>query len=119
MPGRTLTLSRGALHVNGGGGMLRRGHINLANNPVIAVRPGPLGPTNGGWAPEFRGVGPKPPQHLDMQETIIPIEENGFLLADFTPENIRLRYFKWNQKAQPVSDIDTLDPFHTTDVKSP
>ena len=55
---------------------------------------------------EFRGVGPKPPQHLDMQETIAPIEENGFLLVDFTPENITLRYFKWNQKTQPVSDIE-------------
>jgi hypothetical protein len=33
-----------------------------------------------------------------MEETVTPIEENGFLVADFTPEIITLRYFKWNQK---------------------
>jgi len=117
MPGRIPLVVSGDLHAIGEGRMLRSGHLNFANNPVIAVLPGPLGTSNGGWASEFRGVGPKPPQHLDMQETIIPIEENGFLLADFTPENIRLRYFKWNQKTQPVSDIDTLEPFHTTELK--
>jgi len=58
-----------------------------------------------------------PPQHLDMQETVKPIEENGFLLIDFTPEAITLRYFKWNQKTQPISDIDALEPFHTTELK--
>jgi hypothetical protein len=52
-----------------------------------------------------------------MQETITPIEENGFLLVDFTPEQITLRYFKWNQVTQPVSDIDTLQAFHTTELK--
>jgi hypothetical protein len=114
MPGRIPLVVSGDLHAIGEGRMLRSGHLNFANNPVIAVLPGPLGTSNGGWASEFRGVGP---QHLDMQETITPIEENGFLLADFTPENIRLRYFKWNQKTQPVSDIDTLEPFHTTELK--
>jgi hypothetical protein len=57
-----------------------------------------------------------PPKHLDMQETVKPLEENGFLLMDFTPEAITLRYFKWNQKTQPVSDIDALEPFHTTEL---
>jgi hypothetical protein len=117
MPGRIPLVVSGDLHAIGEGRMLRSGHLNFSNNPVIAVLPGPLGTSKGGWASEFRGVGPKPPQHLDMQETITPIEENGFLLADFTPENITLRYFKWNQKTQPVSDIDTLEPFHTAELK--
>jgi hypothetical protein len=76
-----------------------------------------LGTSNSGWASEFRGVGPKPPQHLDMEETVTPIEENGFLIADFTPENITLRYFKGDQKTQPVTEIDSLDPFHTTELR--
>ena len=33
----------------------------------------------------------------------------------FTPETITLRYFKWNQKTQPVSDIDSLN--HATELK--
>jgi hypothetical protein len=87
------------------------GHLNFSSNSVIAVLPGPLGTSDGGWASEFRGVGPKPPQHLDMEETVSPIEENGFLLADFTPEIITLRY------SQPITDIDTLEPFHTTELR--
>ena len=51
-----------------------------------------------------------------MQETVKPIEENGFMLMDFTPETVTLRYFKWNQKTQPVDDIDTLEPFHITEL---
>jgi len=117
MPGRIPLVVSGDLHAIGEGRMMRSGHLSFANNPVIAVLPGPLGTSKGGWASEFRGVGPKPPQHLDMQETITPLEENGFLLADFTPEKITLRYFKWNQKTQPTSDIDTLEPFHTTELK--
>src|ERR1700730_9192248 len=98
------------------GRMLRRGQLDFSHNPVIAVLPGPLGTSDGGWASEFRGVGPLPPKHLDMQETVKPIEENGFLLMDFTPETVTLRYFKWNQKSQPVSDIDKLESFHTTEL---
>jgi hypothetical protein len=117
MPGRIPLVISGDLHAIGEGRMMRSGHLNFSRNPVIAVLPGPLGTSKGGWASEFRGVGPKPPQHLDMQETITPIEENGFLLVDFTLENITLRYFKWNQKTQPVSDIETLQAFHTTELK--
>jgi hypothetical protein len=117
MPGRIPLVVSGDLHATAEGRMMRSGQLDFSRNPVIAVLPGTLGTSTGGWASEFRGVGPQPPQHLDMQETVKPIEENGFLLMDFTPETITLRYFKWNQKTQPVSDIDTLEPFHTTELK--
>jgi hypothetical protein len=117
MPGRIPLVVSGDLHAIGEGRMMRSGQLDFSSNPVIAVLPGPLGTSTGGWASEFRGVGPMPPQHLDMQETVKPIEENGFLLMDFTPEAITLRYFKWNQKTQPISDIDALEPFHTTELK--
>lgn len=116
MPGRIPLVVSGDLHAIGEGRMLRSGQLDFSGNPVIAVLPGPLGTSTGGWASEFRGVGPQPPKHLDMQETVKPIEENGFLLMDFTPETITLRYFKWNQKSQPISDIDKLEPFHTTEL---
>jgi hypothetical protein len=117
MPGRIPLVVSGDLHATAEGLMMRSGQLDFSRNPVIAVLPGTLGTSTGGWASEFRGVGPQPPQHLDMQETVKPIEENGFLLMDFTPETITLRYFKWNQKTQPVSDINTLEPFHTTELK--
>jgi hypothetical protein len=117
MPERIPLVVSGDLHAIGEGRMLRSGQLDFSSRPVIAVLPGPLGTSDGGWASEFRGVGPLPPKHLDMDETLKPIEENGFLLMDFTPEIITLRYFKWNQKSQPISDIDTLEPFHTTELK--
>jgi hypothetical protein len=117
MPGRIPLVVSGDLHAIGEGRMLRSGELDFSRNPVITVLPGPLGTSAGGWASEFRGVGPLPPKHLDMQETVRPIEENGFLLMDFTPEAITLRYFKWNQKSQSISDIDTLEPFRTTELK--
>ena len=116
MSGRIPLVVSGDLHAIGEGRMLRSGELDFSRNPVVTVLPGPLGTSNGGWASEFRGVGPMPPKHLDMQETVKPLEENGFLLMDFTPEAITLRYFKWNQKTQPVSDIDALEPFHTTEL---
>jgi hypothetical protein len=117
MPGRIPLVVSGDLHATAEGRMMRSGDLDFSRNPVIAVLPGTLGTSTGGWASEFRGVGPKPPQHLDMQETVLPLEENGFLLMDFAPETITLRYFKWNQKTQAVSDIDTLEAFHTSELK--
>lgn len=119
MPDRIPLVVSGDLHAIGEGRMTRSGQLDFSQNPVIAVLPGPVGTSTGGWASEFRGVGPKPPKHLDMVETIAPIEENGFMIMDFTAESITLRYFKWNQKAQPVSDIDTLQPFHVSELKRP
>jgi hypothetical protein len=52
-----------------------------------------------------------------MEETVAPIEENGFSLLDFTPEAITIRYFKWNQWADPVEATDSLQPFHTSEWK--
>jgi hypothetical protein len=117
MPGRIPLVVSGDLHAIAEGRMLRSGELDFSHNPVVTVLPGPLGTSAGGWASEFRGVGPLPPKHLDMQETLRPIEENGFLLMDFTPETITLRYFKWNQKSQSISDIDRLEPFHTTELE--
>jgi hypothetical protein len=53
---------------------------------------------------------------LDLQEQIKPIEQHGFTLADFTPDKIVLRLFKWDVKTQPVEAIDTLEPFHTAEL---
>ena len=104
----------GDLHAIGEGRMLRSGTLDLSRRPVIAALPGPMGTSTGGWASEFRGVGPAVPAHLTLEETVKPIEENGFSIMDFTRDAITIRYFKWNQKADPVAAIDGLQPFHTS-----
>jgi len=39
-------------------------------------------------------------------------------LADFSPESVELRFFRWNAK-QPVEAIDTLEPFRVTTWRRP
>jgi hypothetical protein len=48
-----------------------------------------------------------------MDEEVKPIEQHGFTIADFAPDKIVLRMFKWDVKTQSVEAIDSLDPFHT------
>jgi hypothetical protein len=117
MPDRVPLVVSGDLHAIGEGRMLRSGGHDFSGHPIITVLPGPLGTSDGGWASEFRGVGPLSPNHLQMDETVRPIEENGFTLIDLTPEAVTLRYFRWNQKTQPIEAIDRLEPFHTTELK--
>ncbi len=113
-----LTIS-GDLHAVGIGKIVRSGSLRLENNPLTAVLAGPIGTSPGGWPSAFRGVGPKPPQHLEVREEVSPVEQHSFTIADFLPDRIRLRFFKWDIKTQPTDVIDRLEPFHTTDIGRP
>jgi hypothetical protein len=106
----------GDLHAIAIGAMHRSGTIDLRRNPIEAVLAGPIGTRPGGWPSAFRGVGATPPAHLDMQEDVKPIEQHGFTIADFLPDRIVLRLFKWDVNTQSPEAIDTLEPFHTTEL---
>jgi hypothetical protein len=54
-----------------------------------------------------------------MEEQVRPIEQHSFTLADFTPSSIQVRLLKWDWKTQGVEAIDTLEPFHTTELIRP
>ena len=54
--------------------------------------------------------------HLDVREAVRPIEQHGFTIADFLPDKIVLQLFKWDVATQPPEAIDTLQPFHTTEL---
>ena len=83
---------------------------------MTAVLAGPIGTSPIGWPSAFRGVAPTPPAYLDVQEEIKPIEQHGFTLADFLADRIVLRFFKWNRATDSPEAIDSLQPFHTTEV---
>jgi hypothetical protein len=111
----------GDLHAIASGRMMRSGRLELRHNPINVVLSGPVGsrPGPNGWPSGRRGTGAMPPAHLDMEEHVKPIEQHGFTLADFTPDKVVLRLFKWDVKTQPVEAIDTLQPFHTTELMRP
>jgi len=64
-------------------------------------------------------VGSTPPAYLDVQEEVKPIEQHSFTMADFLPDRIVLRFFKWDVKTQSPDIIDRLEPFHTTELGRP
>jgi phosphodiesterase/alkaline phosphatase D-like protein len=117
MPGRIPLVVSGDLHAIAEGRMMRSGNLDFSKKPVNVILSGPLGTGDRGWPSAFRGIGASPPNHLTMEEDLKPIEENGFILADFTAESITVRYFRFNYHKQSPDVIDTLEPFRTTELK--
>jgi len=54
-----------------------------------------------------------------MEEILKPLEENGFIIADFSPEAINLKFFRFNYYRQKPEDIDRLEPFRVTELRRP
>ena len=101
------------------GKIFRAGALNLNANPLTAVLAGPIGTAPGGWPSAFRGIGSTPPAYLELQEEIKPIEQHSFTVADFLPNRIILKFFKWDRKTESPENIDKLEPFHTTELGRP
>ena len=106
----------GDLHATGIGRMLRAGSLDFRARPITTVLSGPVGTSPAGFPSAVRGIAPTPPAHLDLQEDVKPIEQHGFMLADFLPDRIVVRLFKWDVKTQPPDVLDTLEPFHTVEL---
>lgn len=106
----------GDLHAVGLGTMLRSGSLDLRANPVTAVLSGPVGTSPAGFPSAVRGIGSTPPAHLDLDEVAPPREHHGFTLADFTRDRVVLRLFGWDVDRESLDEIDTLEPFHTTEL---
>src|SRR5919106_3500937 len=103
----------GDLHSIGETRIFKTSDINLRSNPVVATLPGPLGTGRPGWPSLVRGLRGLPPAGLGAEEGLPALEENGFLIADFTRESVTLRYFRW-KLGQPEAALDTLEPFRIT-----
>jgi hypothetical protein len=108
----------GDLHSLGECRILKTSAIDLRANPVIAVLPGPVGTGRPGWPSLVRGLRALPPAALEVDEGLPALEQNGFTIADFTPQGATLRYFKW-QLGTPEDALDRLEPFRTTTLPLP
>src|SRR6516162_5108758 len=115
MPGRIPLVISGDLHAIAEGRMLRSGTLDFSRNPIVVVLSGPLGTGDRGWPSAFRGIGATPPVHLEMEENLKPVEENGFIIADFTIDGITVRFFRFNYPKQSAGEIDRLEPFRVTE----
>ena len=118
MRGRVPLFISGDLHSIGETRIFRTSDIDLRSNPVVAVLPGTVGTGRPGWPSLVRGLRGLPPAGLDVEEGQPALEENGFLIADFTPERATLRYFKWKLGTAEAA-LDTLEPFRVTQLAVP
>jgi phosphodiesterase/alkaline phosphatase D-like protein len=112
----TRLMVSGDLHAVAAGEIRRAGRLALDKTSITTVLSGPIGTGPGGWPSAFRGVAPGVPAHLELVETVKPIEQHGFTLLDFTPDRIVVRLFKWDVKTMPVEAIDRLEPFQTIEL---
>ena len=119
MRGRIALSMSGDLHAIAIERILRSGTLDLSANPVVSALTGPVGTSPRGWPSSIRKIGATPPMHLSVDEQVKPIEQHGFTLADFTPDTIVLRFFKWDVNTQSADVLDTLEPFHTAELKRP
>ncbi|MCC6365912.1 MAG: hypothetical protein IT165_20545 [Bryobacterales bacterium] len=55
---------------------------------------------------------------IEAEEALPALEENGFILADFTEDKITIRFFRWLPKMGEDA-IDRLEPFRTTELTRP
>jgi hypothetical protein len=105
MRGRIPLFISGDLHSLGEARVFKTSGIDLRANPVVCVLPGPV------------GTG-RPPEGLEAEEGLPALEENGFTIADFTPDRVTLRYFSW-KLGRSESALDTLEPFRVTNLVVP
>ncbi len=112
LPGHSPLVVSGDLHAIGLALMQRSGRQNFGAHPIPIALAGPLGTSPRGWPSAFRGIGPKRPAHLDLQELLPPIEQHGFTLIDFSSNRIAMQFFKWDVKTDSPDAIDRLEPFH-------
>lgn len=118
MRGRVPLFVSGDMHAIGEGRIQRTGNTDLRANPVVSILSGPVGTARDGWPSALRGTPALPPQRIDMDERQKAIEENGFLILDFTPEKMTAQFYKWNVN-MPDEAMDRLEPFRVTELPRP
>ena len=67
------------------------------------------------WRRSFHRIfGAARSSHPNQEVEKAPIEQHGFVLLDFDPGKITVRFFRWDVKSQSPQDIERLQPFRTT-----
>jgi hypothetical protein len=108
----------GDIHSIAEGRIVRSGTHDFGRNPIISLITGTPG-TRAGWPSVARGTLALPPHAVEL-ETVVPVQErNGFHLIDFEPDRVTIRHFRWEDHIDPEDAIDTLDPIHVSEYRTP
>lgn len=93
--------------------IVRSGSLDLSANPVVSVITGTPG-TGAGWPSAARGTRAQAPSAVEAEDVVAPLEINGFHIADFEPDRVTIRHFRWRQR-DGVDAIETLEPFQVSE----
>lgn len=115
MPGRVPLVISGDLHAIGETHIHATSGISLRRNPVIAILSGPLGTASNGFPSAKRGLTGATPAELEVDEVLAAREQDGFLIVDFTVEDVTVQFFQWRMESG--IEIETLTPFRTSRFK--
>jgi hypothetical protein len=113
MPRLPLFIS-GDIHSIAEGRILQSGDHDFGDNPIVSLITGTPG-TGAGWPSIARGTLAMPPEHVELEETVPVLEQNGFHIIDFEPDKVTIRHFRWDRETEPEDTIDTLEPFHVSE----
>jgi phosphodiesterase/alkaline phosphatase D-like protein len=109
----------GDLHVQAEGRIVRSGNLDLSKNPVVVIASGSLGTGPQGFpSGAIRKMVPQVPTDLVVKEGLPPVEKNGFVILDITPEKIAIDFYIW-RPPDPIEAIDTLQPHHRLELIAP
>jgi len=108
MSGRVPLSISGDIHATALGRMKRTGKLDMSKNPVVTIVPGTVGSMTN-YPSGNRGIGIQHPIHLDMQDAWTPVEENGFMVADFHRDRIETAFYIWSHKRQKAEEIAKLE----------
>lgn len=105
-------------HDQAAGRILASGDRDFRDTPVVSLLTGALG--------GLRLKNPRltdtdivrPPEALTVEETVPPTDTNGFLILDFTPGRVKVRFFRWRYP-QPVERIETMGPHRVMTLEVP
>lgn len=106
----------GDLHALAHGVIQRNGKQDLSGNPVHSVLTGPISTGPRGWPSSARGTPPLLASGLEVTEDLKPLEWNGFTIADFAPDGIEFRMFRWKMD-QREAELDEMKPFHSFQIQ--
>ena len=107
---RIALMISGDLHAIGSG-LIHRSGGAVFDNPIQTVLAGPIS-TGTGWPSGSRGIEPRVPVDLEVEERVKPLEQNGFTIVDVDPDSIEVRQFTWLPE-MGLDVIDNLQPFST------
>ncbi len=105
-------------HDQAAGRILGSGHRDFTDTPVTSLLTGALGGMRlkNTWLADTEIV--RPPDRLHVEEAFRPTDKNGFLIVDFTPDRVKVRFFRWSHP-EPVERIETMEPHRVMTLPVP